>query len=111
MPTDVPEVRDEKDLERLIESRVMRMNAGVLALVAGILAAIVLFVLTNVLVLKGGPNPGTHLILLRNYLPGYTITFPGSLVGGVEAFAYGWIIVYAGARLYNWVVDLRHGRT
>lgn len=102
--------KTDKDLQQLIESRVLRMNAGVLAVVASLLAGGALFVLTMILVLKGGPNPGAHLVLLSNFMPGYAVTFWGAVIGSIEAMVYAWVIVYLGARLYNWVADQRHGK-
>src|SRR5215212_8549811 len=102
--------KTDKDLQQLIESRVLRMNAGVLAVAASLLAGGALFVLTMILVLKGGPNPGAHLVLLSNFMPGYAVTFWGAVIGSIEAMVYAWAVVYVGARLYNWVADQRHGR-
>jgi hypothetical protein len=54
-----------------------------------------LFIATNILVIKGGPVVGPHLSLLASYLPGYRVTFAGSLIG----FLYGTVIGYCAGRL------------
>lgn len=77
--------------EELITSAVVRLNAAFLGLVAGLIFGLGLFIATNWLVLKGGPNPGAHLILLSQYFPGYSVTFFGSLVGFIYAFFFGFI--------------------
>jgi hypothetical protein len=97
----------EADWDRLIETRVRRVNAVLFALVAGFLAGAALFVGTNWLVLKGGQVVGPHLGLLGQFFPGYRVTFLGSLIGFVYAFATGAAVAYGGARIYNWVADLR----
>jgi hypothetical protein len=66
-------------------------NAKAWAIGLGLTLAIGLFVATNVLVLKGGPNVGSHLQLLRVYFPGYSVTFTGSIIGSVYAFVLGYL--------------------
>ena len=60
-----------------------------------------LLVATDVLVLKGGPNMGRHLGLLRVYLPGYSVTFLGSLIGFVYAFVIGYGLGRSVVAIYN----------
>jgi hypothetical protein len=65
-----------------------------------------LFVATNVLVLKGGPDVGAHLQLLRVFLPGYSVTFLGSLVGFVYLFVIGYVLGRFVGLVYNKMVEL-----
>ena len=65
-----------------------------------------LFLATNVLVLKGGPNPGPHLSLLKVYFPGYRVTFLGSLIGFVYAFVVGYALGRLIGAFYNRLVKL-----
>jgi hypothetical protein len=67
----------------------------------GSLLAVGLFVATNWLVLKGGPNPGPHLSLLSIYFPGYSVSVIGSLIGFVYAFVGGYAIGRTIAAVYN----------
>ena len=63
---------------------------------AGAVGALVLGLMTLVLVLKGGTVIGPTLSLLREYLPGYTVTMNGSglalAYGGLLGFAAGWAV-------------------
>jgi hypothetical protein len=105
--------QESRELQQLVTTRVRRMNAGVLAVVAGVLAGLALFAMTNILVLKGAPpgQPvGPHLGLLGQFFPGYQVTFLGSLIGLGYAFVTGFVIVYVGAKIYNVVADLRGGK-
>ena len=95
------------DLERLIETRLVHVDALSFAVVAGLTAGTGLFLATSWLLLKGGSDPGPHLALLGQYFPGYRVTFAGSLVGFAYAFVAGFGFGYAGARLYNWVAGRR----
>ena len=97
----------EKALEEILVSRLLRLNASVLGLVSGILLGGGLFIATNWLVLKGGEVVGPHLELLGQYLIGYRVTFGGSFVGLAYGFVVGYVGGYVVAILYNWFVDLR----
>ena len=104
-------ITNDGDIERLIEARLLRVNAVSFGLVAGFVAGLGLFVATNWLVLKGGEHIGPHLGLLGQYFVGYRVSFAGSLIGFAWAFACGFGLGSCGAWLYNRVAELRHGKT
>lgn len=95
--------------EALIRAAVARLRAGILALVFALLGGTGLSLATAWLLLRGGENVGQHLALLRNYLPGYTVTWPGALLGLLYGAAIGGLVGWTTAWIYNRVVDLRHG--
>lgn len=95
---------------QIVLARIMRLNATVYGVVTGLIAGLLLFVATNVLVLKGGPVVGPHLALLGQYFIGYRVTFLGSLVGFAYAFVGGFVVAYAVATLYNTFAQLRDKR-
>ena len=88
---------------------VIRLSRNVLGLTLGILSAAGIFLATNILVLKGGPNVGAHLQLLNQYFPGYQVTIGGSFLGSGYAFLVGYLSGWIIAAVYNWIVLLRHG--
>lgn len=94
----------------LVLVRLLRLNATLHGLVAGLGAGLVLFLATNWLVVKGGPVVGPHLALLAQFFPGYRVTFAGSLVGFAYAFGVGFAAGWGLAHVYNWVVALRDRR-
>ena len=104
---------EPKSLEQVVLTRIMRLNATVQGLVTGTVLGLVIFIATNWLVLKGGEVVGPHLALLGQFFIGYTVTFTGSLIGFLYAFATGFLVGYGVARIYNWIVDLRdnHSRS
>ena len=87
--------------EEAIQKIVIRINAVMNGLILGLLFGAALFVATNWLVLKGGPEPGRHLSLLSQYFPGYSVTFIGSLVGFLYAFVTGFITGFLVGVIYN----------
>ena len=73
----------------------------------GLLLGVGLFLATAALVVRGGPNPGPHLGLLRIYFPGYSVTWMGSIVGFVYAFVVGYAIGRTVATIYNRLIGPR----
>jgi hypothetical protein len=96
---------DKKNLEELILTRMVRLNVKIHGLVAGLLAGLTIFVVTNWLVLKGGEVVGPHLALLGQFFIGYRVTFGGSLIGAAYGFIGGFVIGSVVAWMYNWLVD------
>jgi hypothetical protein len=87
-----------------LRNSVMRASEQGWGIALGLLAAVGLFLATVALVIKGGPNPGPHLGLLRIYFPGYSVTWVGSFVGFVYAFVIGYAVGRTVATIYNRLV-------
>jgi len=87
--------------------RVVRLHAGVLALVAGVLAGTGLALMTAWLLVKGGPRVGDHLRLLGQYFYGYTVTWTGVVVGFFYGALLGAIVGWSIGVVYNVVAGLR----
>ena len=104
--------QDSNSLRDIVLTRILRLNALVHAVVVGLVIGLGLFAATNWLLLKGGPIIGPHLALLGQFLPGYRVTFVGSLIGLTYGFTIGFGLGYIFAFLYNLFVDLRsHGQS
>ena len=86
---------------------IIRLNIQVLGITFGLLCGFGLFVATNILLLKGGPNVGAHLGLLGQFFYGYSVSFIGSLIGAVYGFFVGYVAGAVIAVVYNWVDYLR----
>jgi len=101
--------RDD-NIERVILSRLVRLNATVHGLVAGTISGLAVFIATNWLILKGGEVVGPHLALLGQFFIGYRVTFVGSLIGFAYGFVLGFAVGYFIAWTYNRLADLRQMR-
>ena len=90
-----------------LTDEILRLDGVILGLVLGLTTGLLVFVATNWLVIKGGPHIGQHLMLLRQFLPGYSVSFLGSLAGlgygTVLGGAAGWSLAW----MYNWVAFRR----
>lgn len=84
-----------------IKKSLVRFSEQGWGLAFGSAAAVGLFVATIVLVLRGGINVGEHLNLLGVYLPGYSVSYVGSVIGFVYAFVIGYGAGRTVATVYN----------
>lgn len=90
----------------LVERAIARLRAGIVAVVTGMVGGTALFLATLWLVIKGGPNVGQHLGLLRSYFPGYSVTwigaFGGFFYGALTGAAIGWCVAWLYNLLARW---------
>jgi len=98
---------ENKEVEAL-KALVARLEARALGLVGAVIGGLGLFVMTAWLLLKGGTQVGPHLQLLGQYFYGYSVTWPGSLVGLIYGALVGGSIGWMVGTIYNRVVWLRH---
>jgi hypothetical protein len=101
--------QDEKDLERIIQTRLLRLNATVHGVVLGLLLGTAVFLATIWLVIKGGPVVGPNLSLLNQFFIGYRVTVVGSFIGFGYGFLLGFVVGFFVASVYNRILDLRRG--
>ena len=91
-----------------IFSSVFRFNAKILGLVIGILLGLIIFIVTNWIVIMGPQiapvgeyEPISHLQLLSQFFVGYRVSFLGSFIG----FAYGFAVGTLAGALVGWVYN------
>ena len=97
------EDRDKRDLLGIT----LRLDGNYLGLALGAIVAGGLLVTTNWLVLRGTAEHSMNAVLLAHFLPGYTVTFAGSLVGALELFAAVYLVCLLFSWLYNSIATLR----
>lgn len=91
--------------EESLQQAVSRLNARAWGIAFGLLMGFGLFFATLILVIKGGPRQGQHLSLLRVFLPGYSVTFLGSVIGFVYMFVIGYALGRLIGSVYNRLVS------
>jgi hypothetical protein len=101
---------DEKAIEQIVLTRLLRLNTTIFGLVSGLLLGAAIFLATIFLILKGGDPVGPHLALLGQFFVGYQVTFLGSLIGLGYGFITGFIAGSGVAWLYNWFAELRENK-
>jgi hypothetical protein len=90
-----------------VRQAVARLQTGVLTIVCALLGGIGLFVMTAWLLIKGGPEVGTHLQLLGHYFPGYSVTWYGSMIGLFYGALIGGVMGWSIGTIYNGIVAIR----
>lgn len=100
----VPRRVDTDPLEKAIRGSFSLYDPTALGGAVGVVAGVGLFLQTAVLLLQGGPNPGPTLSLLGHYLFGFQVSWPGALVGLVEAGCGGFLFGYVVGRAINLLV-------
>ena len=92
--------------DKVLQDAMLQLNGRAWGIAVGLLLGLGLFVATNVLVLKGGAEVGPHLGLLKVYLPGYSVSFIGSVVGFVYLFVIGYALGRVIGVAYNRMVTV-----
>jgi hypothetical protein len=92
--------------EALISDEVLvqifaRIDQVALGLALGVVSGAGLFLATVSLLIKGGERVGPTLQLINNYVPGYSVTWSGALIGAAGGLVLGFIIGWAVAFVRN----------
>ena len=103
----------ELESEQIVQS-LAKVDSLALGVALGTVFAAGIFLVTNLLILKGGEKIGPNLALLGQFFPGYNVTFGGSLLGllygFVSGFALGWLIAVIRniiIRIYLQIINVR----
>ena len=105
-----PMADGDTGLEKLVLTRLLRLNATLQGVVTGTVVGLGVFIATNWLLLKGGEVVGPHLSLLGQFFIGYRVSFLGSFIGFAYGFVLGFVVGYFVARIYNWIVAAREDK-
>ena len=79
-------------------------GAGVGTVLGGAICA-----MTLVLLAKGGNSIGSNLVLLGQFIPGYSVTWTGSFIGLLYGFGTGFLFGFSFARARNTAMRLHLG--
>ena len=96
---------DRSDL--IVKAAFARLDLVALSVATGVLLGLLMFLVTAWLLVKEAPSGihiGPHLGLLANFLPGYSVSWPGSIVGVMYGFLLGAIT----GGLFGLVWNLAH---
>ena len=85
----------------------MRLDGHYLGLALGAIISGGLLVTTNWLVIRGTADASMHAQLLVNYLPGYSVSTVGSIIGAIELFIINYVLSLLFSWIYNSVAEFR----
>lgn len=98
------------DSNPILKPAILRLSAIPLGVAIGAAIGGALFLSTSFLVIRGTAENSVHAALLGNYLPGYTVSIMGGLLGAAELFTLVFLSCVTLAIIYNKVVDIRQGK-
>ena len=101
--------KEDKSVETLKEKITHvfpRLDPVALGLSFGITTGILIFAATLFLVIRDGAEAGPNLALLSNFVPGFTVTLQGAIVGLLNLFVLGFFVGSLLAYLRNLTVLL-----
>jgi len=101
---------EAKDIKNTYRSAAAKLHRLTLCLTFALFGGFCVFLITAVLLIRGGDSVGPHLALLAQYFPGYSVSWIGSLVGFLWGALLGGLTGFLFGSVYNRIVDLRNGR-
>lgn len=101
-------IADSEEKNVFFNHQILKIESRSLSLAAACIFALLLILSTNFLVLRGTAHESIHAALLSFYLPGYKVSFIGSLIGGVELFVITYLAFLVFGYAYNNIADYRH---
>ena len=110
-----------ESFKETITHRFPRLDPVALGFAFGATAGAMLFAATLFLLIRDGGNLDAHVALLSNFIPGFSITFAGALLGLLGLFIVGFIFgstfaflrnlgVFISARTIHRDIELYHLR-
>ena len=98
-------------IDPILRPAVLKMYGVPLGVSIGAAVGGALFLSTLWLVIRGTADESHNAALLANYLPGYSPSVLGGLIGSVYLFGALFIACLILTAVYNKVVDIRHGKS
>ncbi|HET6566585.1 MAG TPA: hypothetical protein VFG50_01390 [Rhodothermales bacterium] len=92
--------------EKLLTQAVAKLDKTALGLAVGTLVGLLVFLATQILLLKGGDVIGPNLALLGQFFAGYTVSVAGSFIGLGYGFAAGFMLGWLMAFFHNLAITL-----
>jgi hypothetical protein len=93
---------------RRLRPPVLRISSYALGLALGSIAGLQLLLATMWLVVRGTAHESVHAQLLSYYLPNYTVSLQGSLLGGFELFLLVFLGTALASNIYDVVAERRY---
>lgn len=92
----------------VLKPSILRLHGLSLGTAIGAMAALGLFASTTWLVIRGTAGESVHAALLSNYIPGYSVSVLGGLIGALQMFVVVFVACLILAAVYNKIVEIRH---
>tara|TARA_R110002074_G_scaffold364915_1_gene538509 strand:- start:22137 stop:24266 length:2130 start_codon:yes stop_codon:yes gene_type:complete len=104
-------INDNQEANVFVKPQVLKLESHSIGLAVACSISLLLIISTNILVLRGTADESINAALMSFYLPGYTVSFSGSLLGGIELFFITYLAFRVFSFTYNKVSNYRHNET
>lgn len=104
-------INDNQEASVFVKPQVLKLESHSIGVAVACSISLLLIISTNILVLRGTADESIHAALMSFYLPGYTVSFSGSLLGGIELFFITYLAFRVFSFTYNKVSNYRHNET
>lgn len=98
-------------VDPIFKPAILHLHGKYLGVAIGSAVGAALMISTFWLVIRGTADESIHARLLANYLPGYSPSFLGGIIGALDLFIFVFIGCSLLAAVYNKIVEIRHGKT
>ena len=92
---------------QIVKIPTLRVSGHAIGIALGAIMGAQLIIATSWLVIRGTAEQSTHAALLSHYLPGYSVSFTGALIGTVDLFVITYVFSLIFSFVYNWVASAR----
>jgi protoporphyrinogen oxidase len=104
-------INDNQESNIFFKPQILKLESHSIALAIGCSVSLLLIISTNFLVFRGTANESVHASLLSFYLPGYSVSLLGSLVGALGLFTITYLIFRVFCLAYNKISNYRNNET
>lgn len=104
-------IADTDNVDPIFKPAILHLHGKYLGVAIGSAVGLALMLSTFWLVVRGTANRSPHAELLANYLPGYSPSILGGIIGALDVFVLVFIGCSILAAVYNKIVEIRHGKT
>lgn len=104
-------INDNQEANVFVKPQVLKLESHSIGLAVACSISLLLIISTNILVLRDTADESINAALMSFYLPGYTVSFSGSLLGGIELFFITYLAFRVFSFTYNKVSNYRHNET
>ena len=104
-------INDNQQASVFVKPQVLKLESHSIGVAVACSLSLLLIISTNILVLRGTADESINAALMSFYLPGYTVSFSGSLLGGIELFFITYLAFRVFSFTYNKVSNHRNNET
>ena len=100
-------LKNNEQRDVFLNPQILKIESHFLSFAMASAIALVFVISTGFLVLRGTADESIHAAQLAFFLPGYTVSFVGSLIGGIELFFITYFSFLVFGYAYNLIADYR----